>query len=877
MEIPTKIDPLRGLGISLLTLTAAGLSYADVIVQADYAAPGYADGNLQFQNGWLGQAATQVDSTGAGSAYLVGGPSYSRNSHGNGARGGVGGVPTTEGNFEQYETIKISFGYQFELSSDVNTAMAVVGIRSDGPNAENGYEAAPQQGFKMQYNAYDLDPMASDDGSVKFYPDLNDSANSQAMFVEGVDLGIHPGTGDGGSVDLVSDPLTIEYLITNNGLGGWDVTSFVVTNNTTEVSYTYGGPAQSFDWFESDPETDAYQDAFFAQQLAPTGDTGFVSTTTEMLFEYDAAPATRPIYTSDFTTAEGYNAGNLQNQQGWVGQAGPTVDPAGSGDVTGFTFQRNMYNTGLRGSSGGVLTTEGDFTPGESVRVVVDYQFTLGGSTNTGLGILGFRSEGPNSGNGFEAAPQEGMSMEYSGFNVGVNGGGVKFWPDLNDEGLGNGNALIISGHEVGVDPADALSQGVDLVSDPLQIIYELEIGGDELGTTGEWFVKKLVVINKTTEQAYCYEGPDQAIEWLDVDAFWAQQYVRSSNGASAVIDRVELDFLAVQDPATMPTIGIDFTYTECYSSGSLAGQNGWLGQTLALVDASGSGTASSSGGPYDRNYYGESVRGGTGGAFNPVGDFASGDVIEIEFDYQFTLAGDANEEMVKAGLTDAVATNPSAQVGFKLQYNVFDPGPDTDGSVKFFPDFGGAADDGIVVNADALILEGLEVGIDPGAPSPDLESAPLRITAVYTNDGAGRFDVTSFTVTNLSSGMSYEYTGGPQSFPWSQTDAFFAQQLAPNGNAGFTGATDGMTITYTEGAVSTEFKVTSVAIVGGDLVVDFVGTPGASYVLTESPNLSDPFLDTGLTPVVADVEGVGTFTLPGPLGTENFLRVEDE
>lgn len=872
-----KTAPLRGVGVSLLSLTAAGLSCADVIVQADYAAPVYSDGNLQFQNGWLGQAATQVDSTGAGSAFLSGGPSYSRNCHGNGARGGLGGAPTTEGDFQQYETIKITFGYQFELSGDVNTSMAVVGIRSEGPNAENGFEAAPQQGFKMQYNAFDSAPAVSDDGSVKFYPDLNDTANSEAMFIEGVDLGISPGTGDGSGVDLSSDPLTIEYVITNNGLGGWNVTSFTVTNDNTAISYSYGGPEQSFDWFATAPETDAYQDALYAQQLAPTGDTGFVATTDRMKFEYDAAPEVRPIFATDFTAAEGYAAGNLQGQQGWVGQAGPTVDPTGTGTVTGGTFLRNMYNTGLRGSTGGVLTTEGDFTPGESVRVVVDYQFTLGGATNDDLGKLGFRNEGPNAGNGFDSSPQEGMSVQYSQFNVGVNGGALKFWPDVNDEGLGNVNALIISGHQVGIDPADALSGGVDLVSDPLQIIYELEIQGDEFGTTGEWLVKGLVVVNEATGQSYCYAGPEQSITWADVDAFWAQQYVRSGNGSTAAIDRVQIDFLAVPDPASMPTIGIDFTYAECYSSGALAGQNGWLGQTLAVVDASGSGTTSSTGGPFDRNYYGESVRGGTGGTLNPVGDFGSGDVIKIEFDYQFTLSGDLNTAMGKIGLTDGVATNPVAQVGFKMEYNPFDVGPDTDGNVKFFPDFGGAADDNVVTNADALILEGQQVGVDPGAVSPDLESAPLRITAVYTNDGADRFDVTSFTVTNLSSGMSYEYTGGPQSFPWSQTDAFFAQQLAPNGNAGFTGSTDGMTITYTEGAVSTEFKVTSVAIVGGDLVLDFVGTPGGSYILTESANLSDAFVDTGLTPVVADIEGVGSFTLPGPLGTKSFFRVEDE
>ena len=133
-----------------LTLLLGGVAHAETIFDIDYTAgESYADGKLQFQNGWLGQASAQVDSTGTGTVSSVGGP-FDRNLHGTGIRGGVGGVPTTEGTFQQFEGIRITFKYQFTLSGDGGRELAAAGIAPTGPNMANGFNANPTQGFNIR-------------------------------------------------------------------------------------------------------------------------------------------------------------------------------------------------------------------------------------------------------------------------------------------------------------------------------------------------------------------------------------------------------------------------------------------------------------------------------------------------------------------------------------------------------------------------------------------------------------------------------------------------------------------------------------------------------------------------------------------------------
>lgn len=550
-------------------LATAGLCHGEVIYETDYtAAQGFADGNLQGQDGWQGQAIAQVDSTGTGSVSSVGGP-FDRNSHGNGARGGVAGVPATEGNFQPFESIRITFNYSFSLSADGGIVMGNAGIRPDGPNSGNGFNSVPTQGFKLEYNPFDDEPLIQDDGGVKFFPDRNDSANSEAMILDGIDVGISPGTADGSAVDLDSDPLEIEWVVTRNGSGGFTVTSFKVTNLMTTSVFTYGGPTQTFDWFETDAETDPYLDAFFAQQLAPNSDNAFTGTTDGARFEFIEAPAVRPVFDFDFLASEGFVDGNLTGQVGWVGQSTPAVDVSGTGTVSTNSsgFLRNLYSNGLLGSSGGDPTTFVDsWTIGESVEIVVDYKFILGApDLNKDLGQFGFRDEGPNAGNGFNAAPIDGFNLRYNFFNDAMEGGLIQIFPDLRDAAGGDlSDALVLSGNQVGIDPFNDLGGGVDLESDTMRFTLTLLIDEDDpFGNDGFWdglfTVTSFTAENLTTLDTFTYAGNPQEIFWNDTgdengfpfdDAFYAHFYVRSNatSTPTGIVDRTAVSFLAADD-----------------------------------------------------------------------------------------------------------------------------------------------------------------------------------------------------------------------------------------------------------------------------------------------------------------------------------------
>ncbi|NNM28752.1 MAG: hypothetical protein HKO57_04480, partial [Akkermansiaceae bacterium] len=172
----------------------------------------------------------------------------------------------------------ITFRYSFHLGSDLNWGLARVGIRDEGPNPGNGFDSRPQQGFKTEYRKDDPDESASDDGSFRIYPDLNDTNEFNAMVLEGAFVGISPGTQDGSAEDLQSDDLRVEYVITHNGAGTFNLTSLSVTNEATGLTAFYTGPPQSFSWSATD--------AFLTQLLAFNGDPSFSGTSGGVVFEF---------------------------------------------------------------------------------------------------------------------------------------------------------------------------------------------------------------------------------------------------------------------------------------------------------------------------------------------------------------------------------------------------------------------------------------------------------------------------------------------------------------------------------------------------------------------------------------------------------------
>ena len=528
----------------MLMVVYSTASEGAIIVDARYTAgQGYVNGDLQFQQGWLGQNLTTVDTSGTGTASLAGATGFRRNVNAAGATGGTGGVASTAG-FNPNDVLEITYDYQFTLSGNANINMAVAGIRDEGPNAGNGFDAAPQQGFKTSFNVF----QASTGGSVKFFPDLNDNANGDALILDGFDLGIDPTDFLSGGVDLTSDRLRINYKASTDGANNWTVDNFSVTNLDTVTTFNYGGPTQTFSF--------AGTDAFVAQQLAPNGDAGFLSTTDGVVFEYEVNPPNvTTLLDTHFTSADGYNAGNLAFQEPngsgngiWLGQTSAQVDPTGTGTVTstGGPFDRNLWSLGATGGTGGVPSTNG-FNNGDQLLIEYEYQFDLpNGNTLPNLGTIGFRDEGPNAGNGFNASPQQGIKMEYNNFTQEF-GGSIKFFPDVNTGG--NANALIIDGFNAGIDPNNSLGNGVDLSSDTLRVTYLSTTDG-----AGNWTITSLDVYNVDTGSTFSYSGNALAFSYSSDDAFYAQLLAQNGNNSLAgTVDAVKYQYIsAIPEPAAL-------------------------------------------------------------------------------------------------------------------------------------------------------------------------------------------------------------------------------------------------------------------------------------------------------------------------------------
>ena len=216
------------------------------------------------------------------------------------------------------------------------------------------------------------------------------------------------------------------------------------------------------------------------------------------------------------------------------------------------------------------------------------------------------------------------------------------------------------------------------------------------------------------------------------------------------------------------PTVIYQTDYSSGFSNDFLNGQDGWLGQNIAVVDAS-AGTVTSVGGPYDRNLHGSGARGGTAGIPNSSGNFSIGDVLLIEIDYQFTLKGDADAGLMVAGISYQIpgSSAPTVDFGLEADYKT------ADSAVRFFPDKDDSA------NADALLVSEANVGINPGGG--DLSSDNLRINYQVTKTSSSIWTVTALSVTNLSTSQTYIYSGPSQTVSYTGSDAFLYQQLARN------------------------------------------------------------------------------------------------
>ncbi|MDQ8189667.1 hypothetical protein [Roseibacillus persicicus] len=300
------------------------------------------------------------------------------------------------------------------------------------------------------------------------------------------------------------------------------------------------------------------------------------------------------IFSLGFTAGEGYVdtvvddngtpeepaddiiTGTLSGQNGWLGQGLTVVDTDGAGQICADGgYLRAHYGEGLRGGTGGVAVTDGDFETGRSIELVVDYSFTIDDiPSNISLAVLGFRPD--SIGN---VPPAQGFSMKYGAFAADSIGGSLRLFPDLKDEGrmendvnVENDYAFFIDGHDVGVDPLNVLGNGVDTESDPLRITYVI-LAEDETPEDGFWdglfTLQEFTVENLASGETFTFDtvANPRSFLWMEEnaffpyqDAFFALQFGRNNKGAQDCLDQVTVKNLLQDGILPEPTGDLEIT-----------------------------------------------------------------------------------------------------------------------------------------------------------------------------------------------------------------------------------------------------------------------------------------------------------------------------
>lgn len=311
-------------------------------------------------------------------------------------------------------------------------------------------------------------------------------------------------------------------------------------------------------------------------------------------------------------------------------------------------------------------------------------------------------------------------------------------------------------------------------------------------------------------------------------------------------------------DANSYPTIVLygDYSAANGYEDGNLTTQKGWMGQIDTQVDTA-TGTISNTGIGYIRTVHGNGALGSTvGDPATATGTFATGDVISIEYDHQFTLhtpLTSSNTAIV--GFRGETASDSSPKQGFKVGFNTFQAS--TGGSIKFWPDLADTE------SGDALIIDGALFGLNgAGEPSVgtgvvDLESDDIRVSynATCTDAGTNAWEVTGFTVTNLTTSQTWTYSGPTQTFTYDDdggtvsaipTEAFFAQRLAPNGKASFIGRSSRVVYNYASVAIDNDMdglsQAQELALGTSDGNADTDGDTFSDFIeVNAAPAATDP------------------------------------
>ena len=215
------------IAVAGIALALGASAHAGVVIDHDFTAgEGYVDGNLKWNNGWLGQDGQTVDST-AGT--VTSGGAWLRNCYGTGAHGGAAGA-AGDSNGPGFNVGDV-FQIDVEMSLTLDTygpgrETAIYGVTNGF--ADNGWNPAPVFGFKLDYNSW----QDVTGGSVKLFGNKDSLDNGVALIVSGNDVGLDPfNTGD-----MVSDVIGVSATYEMTAPGVFTATELIFSNVDTATT-----------------------------------------------------------------------------------------------------------------------------------------------------------------------------------------------------------------------------------------------------------------------------------------------------------------------------------------------------------------------------------------------------------------------------------------------------------------------------------------------------------------------------------------------------------------------------------------------------------------------------------------------------------------
>ncbi len=244
------------------------------------------------------------------------------------------------------------------------------------------------------------------------------------------------------------------------------------------------------------------------------------------------------VVDTSFTTTEGFNAGELRWQNGWNGQTGYIVDPAGTGtfkmDAGNGGWLRIMYTAlGARGGTGSTGPAAGSFDVGDVLRITWDTRYTFDSDTSINqIGQVGIRYNPYGYGGSWEAAPEVGFGIGYSTVD------GLVFKPSWT-----SAESFSVSHADAGLDPGAS-----DLTTDWLRVTWEVEHTG-----SGNWLVSSMNVENLDTLASWSYAGSAVNIMFNNSDAFLALRLdFNAGDLFTAQVDAAKYEYETIPEPVDL-------------------------------------------------------------------------------------------------------------------------------------------------------------------------------------------------------------------------------------------------------------------------------------------------------------------------------------